>query len=173
MANEVITGGNFGNGNGNNGNFDLQQLMNITGQTALNINHMSKQMGIMATAVDNMRTDLDGLTGRMDRLEQKEEISTAQKEAMKRALYKRCYEITGEDPLEIKKYFGSLVARCWSDAKKEAGVGARYEETKKENFQRAIDFFERWSPKEGCANFKDAVDIKAEARRKAKELGYK
>ncbi len=173
MENEVMTGGNFGNGNGNNGNFDLQQLMNITGQTALNINHMSKQMGILTTTVDNLRTDFDGLTGRMDRLEQKEEISTAQKETLRRSVCNRCYDIIGEDPVAKEKYFHSLVKRCWSDTKKEAGVGARYEETKKENFQRAIDYIERWIPKEGCQNFKDAVDIKAEAKRKAKELGYK
>ena len=173
MVNEIITGGNFGNGNGENDNFNLQQLMNITGQTALNINHMSKQMGIMATAVDNMRTDLDGLTGRMDRLEQKEEITTEQKNTLSRAVRKRCYEITSEDPLKIEKYYKALISRCWSDAKKDAGVAERYEKTKKENFQRAIDYIERWIPKEGCQNFKDAVDIKAKARRRAKELGYK
>lgn len=173
MVNEVMTSGNSGNENGNNGNFDLQQLMNITGQTALNINHISKQVGIIATTVDNMRTDLDGLTGRMDRLEQKEEITTEQKKTLSRAVRKRCYEITSEDPLKIEKYYKALISRCWSDSKKDAGVAERYEETKKENFQRAIDYIERWIPKEGCQNFKDAVDIKAEARRKAQELGYK
>lgn len=33
------------NYNGNNENFDMQQLMNITGQTAMNVNNMSKQLG--------------------------------------------------------------------------------------------------------------------------------
>ena len=37
----------------NNGNFDMQQLMNITGQTAMNVNNMSKQLGVVASVVKN------------------------------------------------------------------------------------------------------------------------
>lgn len=169
--NEMMMG-NGSNGNNEDYNFDMQQLMNITGQTALNINNMSRQLGIVASAVDGIRTDVDGLTGRMDRLEQKEEVTTEQKETIKRALYKRCYEILGNDPFEIEKYFSGFVSNGWSDGKKYAGIGAKYEETKKENFQRAIDYFESWIPSCGCSKLKAKIDNRAEARRKAKELGY-
>ena len=156
----------------NNGNFDMQQLMNITGQTAMNVNNMSKQLGVIASTVDNICTDVDGLKGRMDRLEQKEEVTTEQKEAIKRALYKRCYEILGNDPFEIEKYFSGFVSNGWSDGKKYAGIGAKYEETKKENFQRAIDYFEAWIPSCGCSKLKEKIDNRAKAKQKAKELGY-
>ena len=46
--------------NESNVNYDMQQLMNITGQTAMNINNMSRQLGVVASAVDSIRTDVDG-----------------------------------------------------------------------------------------------------------------
>ena len=45
--------------NESNVNYDMQQLMNITGQTAMNINNMSRQLGVVASAVDSIRTDVD------------------------------------------------------------------------------------------------------------------
>ena len=54
--------------NESNVNYDMQQLMNITGQTAMNINNMSRQLGVVASAVDSIRTDVDGLTVRLQNL---------------------------------------------------------------------------------------------------------
>ena len=36
-------------------NFDMQQLMNINGQIAMNVNNMSKNLGIITIAVDNLQ----------------------------------------------------------------------------------------------------------------------
>lgn len=47
------------NYNGNNENFDMQQLMNITGQTAMNVNNMSKQLGVVTTAVNSLTDDVN------------------------------------------------------------------------------------------------------------------
>ena len=57
---------------GDNENFDVQQLININGQIAMNIHGLSKQMGIMAGTVDGLRTDVGHLQSRMDILELKE-----------------------------------------------------------------------------------------------------
>ena len=156
----------------NNKNFDMQQLMNITGQTALNINNMSKQLGIVASAIDTIRTDVDGLTGRMDRLEQKEEITTQQASTINRAVRKRVGDILGNNEEDLAKYRRIFSASLYGDARKYAGLGNTYPATKKENFQRVIDYVESWIPSCGCSELKRKADDKAKARIKAKELGY-
>lgn len=156
----------------NNENFDMQQLINITGQTAMNINNMSKQLGIVASAVDNIRSDVDGLTDRMDRLEQKEEITTEQAATINRTVRKRVGDILGNNENDLAKYRRIFSASLYCDARKYAGLGNTYPATKKENFQRVIDYIEAWIPSCGCSELKNKADIKAEARRKAKELGY-
>ena len=156
----------------NNENFDMQQLMNITGQTALNINNMSKQLGIVASAVDTIRTDVDDLTGRMNILEQKEEITTEQASTINRAIRKRVGDILGNNEEDLAKYRRIFSASLYGDARKYAGLGNTYPATKKENFQRVIDYVESWIPSCGCSELKRKADDKAKARRKAKELGY-
>ena len=42
-------------------NFDIQTLMNLTGQNALMMNSLSQQMGIVSTTVDSMRSDMCSL----------------------------------------------------------------------------------------------------------------
>lgn len=53
---------NYENNNGTNGNFDIQQLMNITGQTAMNVNNMSRQLGIVANAKARLEAKKLGYT---------------------------------------------------------------------------------------------------------------
>ena len=163
---------NYENNNLETTNFDMQQLMNITGQTAMNINHMSRQLGVVASAVDTIRTDVDGLTCRINILEQKEEVTTEQAATINRAISKRIFEILGNNEADLEKYRRIFYSRLYSDGRKYAGLGNTYHATKKENFQRVIDFVESWRPSCGCAELKKKADIKAEARQKAKELGY-
>lgn len=53
-----------------------------------------------------------------------------------------------------------------------AGLGSKIARTKKGDFQRCIDYIESWIPSCGCAELRNKADKKAEARRKARELGY-
>ena len=163
---------NYENNNLECTNFDMQQLMNITGQTAMNINNMSRQLGVVASAVDTIRTDVDGLTCRINILEQKEEVTTEQAATINRAIRKRVIDILGNNEFDLEKYRRIFHSRLYSDARKSAGLGNTYHATKKENYQRVIDFVEAWIPSCGCAELKRKADIKAEARRQAKELGY-
>lgn len=156
----------------NNENFDMQKLMNITGQTALNVDSMSKQLGIVASAVTTIRNDVDDLTGRMNILEQKEEITTEQASTINRAIRKRVGEILGNNEEDLARYRRIFSASLYGDARKYAGLGNTYPATKKENFQRVIDYVESWIPSCGCSELKRKADDKAKARRKAKELGY-
>ena len=66
----------------NNNNFDIQQLINITGQTALNVNNMSKQLGIVASAVNNLSEDVNLMKNDILQLKENEEITTTQQETI-------------------------------------------------------------------------------------------
>lgn len=161
-----------GNNGGNGGNFDLQQLMNINGQIAMNVNGISKQMGIIATAVDTLRTDMGDLTGRMDVLEQKEEITTTQTEEIRNSACKRIYEILGDEKVTHEKYFRTFIKRLYSDTRHEAGLGSSIARTRKCDYQRCVDYIEAWIPSKGCAALKEEIDEKAKARKLAREQGY-
>ena len=91
------------NYNGNNENFDMQQLMNITGQTAMNVNNMSKQLGVVATAVNSLTDDVNTMKEDIIQLKENEEITTTQQEMIIELARKRVIIIIGDDPLEIKK----------------------------------------------------------------------
>jgi len=170
MKETMMSAGN--NSNNDNGNYDMQQLMNIVGQSAMNLNNMGKQLGIVANAVNDIRSDVEGLSGRMDILEQKEEITTEQAATINRAVRKRVGDILGNNEDDLAKYRRIFSASLYGDARKYAGLGNTYPVTKKENIQRVIDYIEAWIPSCGCTELKKKADIKAEARRKAKELGY-
>ena len=94
-----------------NGNFDMQQLVNVAGQTAMNVNNMSKQLGIIVSTVDTIKTDVGALTIRMDNLELNEEITTEQSERIRELAEKRIVEILGNDPLERQKYFKIFIGK--------------------------------------------------------------
>ena len=109
------------NYNGNNENFDMQQLMNITGQTAMNVNNMSKQLGVVATAVNSLTDDVNTMKEDIIQLKENEEITTTQQEMIIELARKRVIIIIGEDPLEIKKYFKIFIQRLYKDTIQNAG----------------------------------------------------
>lgn len=163
-----MNGGNIWDGK----DFDMQQLMNLCGQNMITVNNLSRQMGLVANKVDSLDKCMTKLVDRVDGIELRSEIDSDQEERLRKTVNKRVYEILHYDPLEIAKYSRRFFSRCWSDAKRDAGVAASYKATKKENYQRAIDYIEAWFPREGCAAFKDKIDEAAKARRKALDKGY-
>lgn len=162
------------NGSRNNvpENFDLQQLMNIIGQTSINVNGISKQIGIIATTVDTLRTDVGDLSGRMDILEQKEEITTTQTEEIRNAACKRIYEILGDGKVTHEKYYRTFIRRLYTNTRHEAGLGSSIARTRKCDYQRCIDYIEAWIPSNGCAGLKSEIDERAKAKRIARDQGY-
>lgn len=152
-------------------NFDMQELKNMTGQTLMSVNNLASQMGVLAGAVNGLKTDVYGIKDRLDTLEQQEEVKTEQATMINLTAQKRIYEIlqTKDDQA---KYYRKFIAKLYSDSRKYAGMGNQYQTTKKCNYQRVIDYMESWRPSCGIAEFKRQCDEKAKAKRKAKELGY-
>ena len=163
---------NYENNNVTNGNFDMQQLMNITGQTAMNLNNMSKQLGVVASAVNSLTDDVSTIKDDIFQLKMNEEITTTQQEAIVELARKRVLEIIGDDPLEVKKYFKIFIQRLYKDTRQNAGLGSKIARTKKCDYQRCIDYIEAWIPSCGCAELRAKADANAKARLEAKKLGY-
>mgnify|MGYP003290975078 CR=1 FL=1 len=163
---------NYENNNVTNGNFDMQQLMNITGQTAMNLNNMGKQLGVVASAVNSLTDDVSAIKDDIFQLKMNEEITTTQQETIIELARKRVLEIIGDDPLEVKKYFKIFIQRLYKDTRQNAGLGSKIARTKKCDYQRCIDYIEAWIPSCGCAELRAKADANAKARLEAKKLGY-
>lgn len=162
---------NYAN-NVTNENFDMQQLMNITGQTAMNLNNMSKQLGVVASAVNSLTDDVSTIKDDIFQLKMNEEITTTQQETIIELARKRVIEIIGDDPLEVKKYFKIFIQRLYKETRQNAGLGSKIARTKKCDYQRCIDYIEAWIPSCGCASLRTKADANAKARLEAKKLGY-
>ena len=163
---------NYRNNNITNEKFDMQQLMNITGQTAMNLNNMSKQLGVVASAVNSLTDDVSTIKDDIFQLKMNEEITTTQQETIIELARKRVLEIIGDDPLEVKKYFKIFIQRLYKETRQNAGLGSKIARTKKCDYQRCIDYIEAWIPSCGCAELRAKADANAKARLEAKKLGY-
>lgn len=153
-------------------NFDMQQLMNITGQTAMNVDNMSRQLGIVVNAVNTLTDDVNTIKADIFQLKENEEITTTQQETINELAKKRVIEIIGDDPLEIQKYLRIFIQRLYKETRQNAGLGSKVSRTKKCDYQRCIDYMEAWIPSCGCAALRTKADDNAKARLEAKTLGY-
>lgn len=86
MNNEMVMANNEMNSEIKN--YDMQQLMNITGQIGMNVKSMSNQLGIVTSAVNGLTDEVGKITGRIDQLELNEEVTTTQQETITEELKK-------------------------------------------------------------------------------------
>lgn len=156
----------------NNGNYDMQTLMNIVGQSATSTNQLAQQVGIMANSVNTLKTDVRDIKDELEQLKLNEEITTAQHTSIVKTAHKKIYSMIGYSDDEVNKYFRTFVKRLYSDARSYAGLGGQIPCTKKGDYQRVIDYIEAWEPKYGCSKLKEEIDRKAASRRDCQEQGY-
>lgn len=169
-------------GNGDSRNFDLQQLMNLMGQQAMNVNAMSKQMGIIVEDVMKMSNKMDKFESRLTHMEENERITHAQANQIKAYAGKRVFsflslpekrsEWTNEDYLKYRKYSSGVYGCLYREVKRKGHLENPLSETKKCNFQSALDDIEAWSPASGKSELFAEIDKKAVANKTAREMGY-
>ncbi len=143
------------NVNNNDGNFDMQTLMNITGQNAMIVNNLNQQMGIVTSSINSIRSDVGVIRDELDQLKLNEEITTDQAETIIERARSRVVAVLGEYD---KKYFKRFIARLYSDAKKYRSLGSSIYRTHKGNYQMVLNYIEAWMPREGTAEFKNKID---------------
>lgn len=105
-------------------------------------------------------------------LKMSEEISTEECNEITYCAKKRVLKLIGDDPLNVQKYFTIFIQNLYKDLRRDAGLGYTIQHTKKQNYDKCIDYIQYWYPKEGCYALRHRADQNAQARREAKELGY-
>ena len=157
----------------NNMNYDMQQLMNITGQTAMNVQNMNNQLGIVIHTVNSLSNDVNSIRADIVQLKENEEITTTQQEVINERAKKQICEILGNDPLERQKYYRVFIQRLYADTRRYAGLGSKIARTEKCDYQRCIDYIESWVPApEVKTKLREKADANAKARLEARKLGY-
>lgn len=132
----------------------------------------SELLGGLSSTVEGIDNGLKELSNIVKIIQENEEITTTQQETIVSTARRRIYEILGKDELDLKKYFRTFVVRLYKDTRKYAGLGSKISRTRKGDFQRCINYIEAWTPSCGCTELKNYADRNAEARIKAKSLGY-
>ena len=171
----------------NNSDFDMQQLINIIGQSAMTTQAITQQMGLIVAKTETLENNINEvqsvLSSKIEKLvndenahykelKENSEITTTKQEKIIETAQHRVSEILGFDDKEKAKYFRTFILRIYSDARKYAGLGSKISRTKEGNYQRVIDFMDAWTPNEGINNLKRKADERAKYRREAKNLGY-
>jgi len=153
-------------------NFSMQELMNITGQNAMTVGNINRQLGIVVTTVNNLSDDVNMIKSDMEILKLNEEVTTTQQEKIIETARRRTFEVLGTDIIDHKKYFRKFIGRLYSDTRKYAGLGSKIARTKKGDYQRVLDYIEAWMPVCGSAKLKSEADDNAKARLIAQSEGY-
>ena len=122
--------------------------------------------------VEGIDEKVETFSNDIKQLKLNEEVTTTQQETLTETAKKRVLEILGNDPLEHKKYFKIFIQRLYRDARKNAGLGFKIAHTRKDDFQRCIDYMEALVPECGCAELRAKADINAKARMEEKMFGY-
>lgn len=147
----------------------MSQVVKVSSENTANISLLSNEVNEFR---HEMKNDMKILKNDINELKYNEEITTTQKNKIKSAAKVRVYEIIGTDRLDKAKYYKTFISRLYSNAKKYASMGSKIEETRKGDYQRVMNYIESWTPTQGIENLKREIDLNAEAKREAKELGY-
>lgn len=154
---------------------DLMEMMRLT---AMNVNGISEQMGLMLKKVNAHDGRIADLESRMDKHERTETINRAECRRIRKAVMSRVntvleMEFEGGHVADnsIKTdllYRGGFISRCYTDAKNHSKMGESYSETLKVDFDEVLGYIEAWTPEVegGTDGYKHYLDIRREEREK-------
>lgn len=160
-------------------NYDLQTLMNLTGQNAEATNNLIGVVRGIATKVEGIETQVKDMSADINYLKNKSEIGYEQRRQIRDAVHTRVYGIldipfkrsdrTSADKLVVAKYASIFFNRCYSEVPRLGHLGSPYGMTTKENYDYALRDIEAWSPSQGVNSLKREADALREVRRIAAE----
>lgn len=152
---------------------DLMQMVQLT---AMNVNGISEQMGIMLNRVNENSQRIVALEDRLTVHEQTVTLTRAQARQMNRAVHDRAFEVLGieheggvvsDDCIDdYALYYGRFCGRLYADAKKHSKMGTTYAETLKVDYGEVMDYINAWFPEceGGVEGYKEYLDKLRSAR---------
>ena len=141
----------------------MDNTLEILQQTALNISAISEQMGVVAGQIkqikegqidhENRITDLENWKVYHDETDR---VSKDQARRIKGAIHARVNYLLGielngglvkKECMSVdKRYRGSFISRCYSDARKYSSLGSSYTETCVKDYPSVMSYIESWEP---------------------------
>lgn len=154
---------------------DLMQMVQLT---AMNVNGISEQMGLMLSRVNQNAERIVAIEDRLTSHERSETINRAQCRRIRKSVVGRVNDVLGIEfdggkvadscvGIEVA-YRGGFIARCYSDAKNHSKMGESYADTLRIDFDEVMEYIESWVPEVdgGVEGYKRYLDIRREEREK-------
>ncbi len=146
--------------------------------TAMSVNAISEQMGLVLSKVNSNTDRIIALEDRMANHEQTETINRAQSRRIRKAVMSRVNDVlkikfeggkVAEESIATDVlYRGGFISRCYTDAKNHSKMGESYTETLKVDFNEVMEYIESWKPEVdgGINGYMHYLDIRREEREK-------
>ena len=163
--------------------FDIQQLVDLVGQQAMNVNAIARTVGTLSKKVDSVEETVNGIKVDIEYMKYREEITYEQQNAINAAVSRTVYGLLGiknkpsswtvEERTINAKYGKMFRKRLRIEVSDKGHLAYPYRTTQKGNFANAIKDIEAWTPRNGIAALMKEADDNALARRIAQEQGYR
>ena len=156
---------------------DLLQLARLN---TMNINGLSKQMGLLNDRMDQIVARMDSHDNRLEILEHNTTINRAEGRRIKTSVRSRVNyllkirfeggRVADGSIADDVRYRGQFISRCYEDAKSHSKMGQTYPETLKCDFAEVLEYIEAWVPEVdgGVEGYKRYLDIRREERESRK-----
>jgi len=157
-------------------------LLKVAQLNTMNINGLSKQMGLMNERMDEIVRRMDGHDNDIAALKHNTTINRAESKRIKKSVMSRVNyllkikfdggKVANESIADDIRYRGQFVSRCYRDAKTHSKMGDTYPETLKTDFNEVLEYIESWVPEVdgGVEGYKKYLDIRREERSKVNNM---
>ena len=169
----------------NGGNYSIQDVVNLIGSQAVNVNQMAATLNHVVGTVGQLQAEQNELVNDVNYLKDQFNtltLSGEQVAEIKRRVSMRVYETLGitsdadnrskRDREMIRKYSRSLHMRVYRDIKKLGHLIIPIHYTRKINFQQVLNEIDAWNLREGIIAFMRNADERAEETRREGENNY-
>lgn len=125
--------------------FDLNKLLQITQNNAMNNMSLSNQMGVMANTMGELQQRFTVLEGRMTQHEHTVTLTNYQTKEMYQAVHHRIAELLRTDGGH-SSYYGRFCSKLWRDAKAHSKMAQDYKFTLQIDFDEVMEYIGSWYP---------------------------
>ena len=151
---------------------DMSQLLQITKNTAMNINGLSQQMGLINARMNTFNDRLDSIQESVDGVKAEITVTRSQANRLRRSIHERVAVV-----LKLKReggrvadcsihddtaYRKAFISRLYFDAREKSKLGTPYYDTLRADFAETMDYINAWFPEVegGTEGYKRYLDIR-------------
>ena len=151
---------------------DMKQLLQVTQNTAMNVNGLSEQMGIMNARMNKFNARLDSIQESVDGVKAEVTVTRSQANRLRRSIHERVaivLKLKREDGRvadcsihDDAAYRKAFISRLYFDAREKSKLGTPYYDTLRADFNEVMEYIDAWKPevKGGTEGYKRYLDIR-------------